>query len=486
MACPLCGGLAGVVELGTLAVIAGYAFTGLVAPLFGPRATRFSLYAAAAATLAAALYATVTIAPTGGYVVAFGGAVVVDTFSVYLLSAAALVFALAAIAASGVVDYWEAGEAFYAVVGLMALGVIVLGLSRALYLVYIAWILAAVSSYVLVALYRDAVSAEAAMKYAVNGAVATIILLLVIILYAAVRGTLVVSPKLLTRDPLFITPVVALAIVAAGFKMGVVPFHGWLIDVYGNARPLAISVAGAAAKIIAVILVVKLVAPFAAAAPEVVLWTAGALAAITMLYGNLGALLTIRDSPQKMLAYSSVAQAGYIVAAVAALARLPGVDNAAAVAGIALHTSGYAFSKLASYLVLDRDCGYPCRGWGRLRGLFHRNPAAAAALVLGLASLAGVPPTLGFWGKLYILKALVSVSPLLAALTVINFGAGVFYYGYAIYIVFQEPLEKTVTREKPGTREVAALAAALLLLILGLAPWQAYGLAVYAYNAGAG
>ena len=470
------------IEAGTLAVIAAYGFTGLVAPLLGPRATRLSLYAAAAATLVSAIYATLYVAPRGGYVEGFSGAIVVDTFTVYMLSTAALVFALAAAATGRIVEYWESGEAFYAVVGLMAMGVIVLGLARALYLVYIAWILAAVSSYVLVALYRDAVSAEAAMKYAVTGAVATILLLLDIVLYSVVKGGLVVSTRLVVSDPLLLTPVVALALIAVGFKMGVVPFHGWLIDVYGNARPLVIAVASAAAKVIAVLLTVKLVAPFAAAAPDVVLWSAAVLAALTMLYGNLGALLTVRDSPQKLLAYSSVAQAGYILAGIAALSKLPGVDNAAAVAGIALHTSGYALSKLASYLGLERGCSYPCSGWSRLRGLAHRNPVAAAAMLLALSSLTGMPPTLGFWGKLYILIAAVSAAPWLAALLVANFALGAFYYGYMMYQLFQPPESRI--RERPGLLEAAALAAALLTILLGLAPGQAYGLTIYAYNTG--
>lgn len=469
------------VEAGTLAVIAAYTFTGLVSPLLGKRAARLSLYASSLLTLLAALYASLTLIPRGGYLIEFSGSMVVDTYTVYMLSTAALVFALAALASTGIVEYWEAGEAFFAVLGLMALGVIVLGLARALYLVYIAWILAAVSSYVLVALHRDRVSAEAAMKYAVTGAVATIMLLLDIILYTTVKGSLAVTPRMATTDPLLVTPVVALAIIAVGFKMGVVPFHGWLIDVYGNARPLVIAVASAAAKVIGALLIVKLVAPFAAAAPEVVLWSAGVLAALTMLYGNLGALLTVRDSPQKLMAYSSVAQAGYIVAGVAALAKLPGVDNAAALAGIALHTSGYAFSKLAGFLSLDRSCSYPGCGWGEVRGLAYRNPVAAAALVVAVGSLAGMPPTLGFWGKLYILRAAVTASPPLAALLAANFALAAFYYGYLIYAVFQPPA-RPVARQRAEIADIAALVAALLTLVLGLAPGQAYGLTVYAYN----
>ena len=469
-----------VLEAGTLLVVAAYSFTGLVAPLFGPRGARFSLYAAAAVTLLAAVYASVRVAPLGGAVTGFQGSIVIDSFTVYMLSSAALVIALAALAARNIVDYWDAGEAFYAVAGLMALGIIVLGLSRVLYLVYIAWILAAVSSYVLVALYRDGISAEAAMKYAITGATATIVLLLAVMLYYTVAGSLALGTRIANPDPLLATPVVALSIVAIGFKMGVVPFHGWVIDVYGNVRPLVVALASAAAKILAALLIVKLIAPFALATPEILLWVAGTLAAITMLYGNLGALTTVRDSPQKLLAYSSIAQAGYIAAGFAALATLPGMDNKAAIAGIALHTSGYALSKLASFLALDTSCDYPGCRWSNIRGLAWRNPHAAAALVIAVGSLAGAPPTLGFWGKLYIVKALVGASPLLAGLLITNFAIASFYYGYLIYQAFQPPASRA--REPVGTRELAALTAALLVILLGLLPQQAYNLQIYGYN----
>ena len=469
------------VHYGTLAVVAAYGFTGLAAPLLGARAARLSLYAATSIALAAAAYAVTRLAAAAGYVTGFNGAIVVDTFAIYMLSTAVLVFAFAAAAARGTVERWEAGEAFYAVAGLMALGIIVLGLSRALYLVYIAWILAAVSSYVLVALYRDAVSAEAAVKYAVTGAVATIILLLSVILYYTVTGSTVITSRLVISDPLILTPVVALTLIAVGFKMGVVPFHGWLIDVYGNARPLVVALASAAAKVLAALLTVRLIAPIAAGAPEIVLYTAAALATVTMIYGNVGALATTRDSPQKLLAYSSVAQAGYILAAVAALARLPGVDTTAALAGIALHTSAYAFSKLAAFLALDTGCRYPGCTWNTVKGLGYRNPAAATALTIAAMNLAGLPLTLGFWGKLYILLAAASASTALAALLIANFALGIYYYGYLIYQAWT-PASRAKEKTRPGPREAAAMAAALLTIILALAPGLASNLTVYAYN----
>ncbi|RUM47846.1 MAG: hypothetical protein DSY37_01385 [Hyperthermus sp.] len=477
----MAGGVLGLssLEASSLLVLAAYTVTGLIGPLFGTRTSRILLYASSILALLGILYASSLPSVLHGYATGFNGAVVVDTFTVYLLLVALVIFALTALAGRRTVDQWEASDAFYAVVGLMALGLIVLGFSRVLYLVYIAWILSAVSSYVLVALYRDSVSAEAALKYAVTGTAATIILLLAVILYYGVTASLTIGAAVSDASPLLVTPVVALALIAIGFKMGMVPFHGWAIDVYGNTRPLIVALVSAIAKILAALFIVKLIVSFAVATPTIVLWVAGVLAAITMLYGNLGALTTIRDSPQKLLAYSSVAQAGYIAAGFASLATLPGIDNKAAIAGIALHTAGYALSKFAGFLVLDSQCRYPNCGWDSMRGMAWRSPAAATALVLSVASLAGMPPTLGFWGKLYIVKAVSGASTGLALLLVVNFAIAAFYYGYLIYQLFARPRQQEGVRDD---RSDVAFVAALLTLILGFMPQQAYQLTVYGYS----
>jgi NADH-quinone oxidoreductase subunit N len=409
---------------------------------------------------------------------------VLDTFSLYLAIFGITVALLASIAAAGVVDAWDGGEAFYAVVGLIALGTVVLSVAKSLYTVYVAWILAAVSSYIIISLSKDRFSAEAATKYAVTGSVATILLLLVITLVHATMGRPAIEAIIAYGEPVLLALVVGLAVASIGFKMGVVPFHGWLVDAYGNARPLAVAVASASAKIIAVLLIARIVAPYATASPVAVLYVVGVLAAVTMVVGNVGALITVRDSPQKLMAYSSIAQAGYIVAGVAALAALPGADNRAAIAGIALNTAAYALSKFAGFVALDASCKPGECSWKRLRGLLYANPALGLAFVFAMASLAGAPPLLGFWGKLYLLLAVASVSKVLAAFMAGNIIIASFYYGYAIYAVLQKREEGIAKLEVTRGKEIAALIAGLLLVIVVFIyfPWNAYALHLFSYT----
>ncbi len=472
------------VEAGIVVATLFYMFTSLVTPLLGSKIARLSLYVSALVSFVILAYLGYSTIAGVNYVKAFGGAILLDQFALYLLTIGMMVVGLGSLATGGVVDKWESGEAYYAVIGLLALGVLAAGLAGSLYIAYVAWILVAVSSYVLVALYKDDTSAEAAMKYAVMGSVATIVLLLAVQLYYGSTRSSSIGAQVLVSDKALLLPIIALIIVSIGFKMGVVPFHGWVVDVYGNIKPIVVSIISAMAKIFAVLLVVKLIIPYASAAPFVLLSVAATLSVFTMFLGNIGALTTIRDSPQKLLAYSSIAQAGYLLMGIAMLAKVPGVDNKAALAGIALHTAGYALSKLASFTVLDVYCEYPGCKWKPLRGLLWRDPVAASALVLALASLMGMPPTLGFWGKVYIVKAAVTANPLFAILLVVNFVIAAFYYGYLIYQLFQPFEGPEHHAAKPRIRARTALLAATLTLVLGLVPTIAYGLAVYGYTLG--
>jgi NADH-quinone oxidoreductase subunit N len=246
-------------------------------------------------------------------------------------------------------------------------------------------------------------------------------------------------------------------------------------DVYGNAEPAVISVVASIAKIVSLMILVKLLYPLAVVEPHMYAWIVGLFALATMFYGNIGALLTVRDSPQKLLAYSSIAQAGYLVAALAALARLPGSKPEIALAGIAIHGFAYALAKLTAFQAL---AAAGCEGggcsWNSIRGLAKRSPLLGFSLAVAMASLAGMPVTLGFWGKLYMFLAVASISTGLAVLMLVNFGMAIFYYGYMIYqVAMAEPTGGAEVRVR-GNSDVAAIAAALLTILLGLVGWQFY------------
>ena len=465
---------------GLIIATVAYGFTALVAPLMGKRTVKASFYASSLLVLFTLLYIGYKMGPVP-YVTVLKGSAVYDKYSLFLVIVSVMVFLLAGLGAHSVTEEWDAGDAFYAILALIVLGLISIGFARVIYLAYVAWIMAAVAAYILIALRKNGISAETAMKYGTTGSVATILLLFGIILYYIVHGDVYMTSGLVQTDPLYTVPVVALIIIAVGFKMGVVPFHAWAIDVYGNSRPITVAAASALAKLVAALLIVKLITPFALRAPASLFWIAAILALLTMFYGNLGGILTVRDSPQKTLAYSSVAQAGYIVVGFATLAALAGINREAALAGIALHTTTYAFSKLAGFQVLDATCeDGPCT-WNRLRGLAHRSPVAAAALAIALMNLMGLPFTLGFWSKLYLLIAATSASAWLAFLMLLNFAIAAYYYGYMLYQLVQPPTDETPAI-KSDYRVYAALIAVLITIALAIQPWKLYGIPLYAYT----
>jgi len=335
-------------------------------------------------------------------------------------------------------------------------------------LVYTSWILAAVSSYVIVGLVRDSIAAEAAIKYGVMGAFATVLLLYALTLNMYLTGSLYLLPAMYP-DRLTLSVLVFLVATSIGFKMGVVPFHAWLPDVYGNARPVLVAIVASSAKILATLFILKLLLPPAFTAPNIVALMMTALAAITMTYGNLAALAA--PTPQHLLAYSAIAQAGYLLVGFAGLAHLPLTLPREAMAGVLLQVVGYAFAKSSAFIALDyyhEHCG---SSWSCVKGAVKINSYAALAIVLSLLTLLGIPLSLGFWGKLLIAFSIVSYSPLLVLIMVINIAISAYYYmKFAHHILLEEP--STEVRDigtlPSDLRVWAALIGALLSLILGL------------------
>ncbi len=437
-----------------LVVISGFALlaaAGLAAPLAG----RLPSLAAAALSLGyvglAAIYAAL-IQP-GRTVLGFG---VFDSFSALLLAGAAVAMMLAVLGGYEVYSRWGWAEAVPAVACLAVLGVLVLAAAGDLVTLYAGWILAAAATYILIALAKDGVSAEAATKYAMLGGVASLVLVAGLGFMFAGSGSMLLRPA---TEGVFALAAAAMVLASAGFKIGAVPWHGWVPDVYGNARPLLVAMASAAAKAVAVILAVKVLLN-APATPELLALLAS-LAAVTMTYGNVAAAAS--DRPQLVLAYSSVAQAGYLVAGLFAL-TLGGEAARLALTGLALHTLGYILSKPAAFLALD---AVAARTWEELKGSWGREPLATAGMALGLASLLGAPPSLGFWGKLYIVLALAPHSPLLAIVMAVNFAIGAYYYARMISALFMGEGGTPVYT----LRGLASLALGALTFVLGLVPW---------------
>ncbi len=452
-----------------LSMIVALVFGGLVAPLAGRKWGKVLSMLAMGYTLLAivALLPLVT-----GQVVFFKGLVVVDSFSLILalgLTAALLITAIGAVDPS---SDWGAVEGLYAVLAIMLLGILAVSFSTNMVTAYASWILAAAASYIVVAMRKDWVSAEAAVKYAILGGVASSLIVLGLgYLYTITHSVNIVQSQIVYGDPLFVATLTVILLTSIGYKMGVVPFQGWLPDVYGNARPVLVAFIAPAAKVLAILLLIRLLIPVLETGQPQLLASYASLALIlaiaTMTYGNLaGVNAAVRDKPQLALAYSSIAQAGYLLVGLAALAGLPGMNRGYAILGLTLHTIGYVFSKAAVFTGLDVA---KHSNNGILKGLWRKDPYSATGIALGLMSLMGMPPFLGFWGKLYIVLSIVEYSPLIAVIMAINFAIAAYYYAKLIYPLFSEGEKGEIY----DSRSVASLANGILALMLGLVPWIA-------------
>ncbi|MGC8969902.1 MAG: proton-conducting transporter membrane subunit, partial [Conexivisphaera sp.] len=258
---------------------------------------------------------------------------------------------------------------------------------------------------------------------------------------------------------------VVAALAAVGFKLGLFPFHWWLPNVYGRADGRVVSFVAGVVKlgfiaIIARILIVAAAGPLSAP----IALTAAAVAVITMIYGNFAALSS--RSFQMILSYSSMAQVGYIMTAIAAAAYFAGLGPAyrplllLAYYAVAIQAVAYSLAKVPLF-ALAGEAG------GRLtsvRGMLSSSPAAAVSASLLLLSLLGLPPLLGFWGKLYMFLAASGYSIWLAVLALVNSGISAFYYA----VVIREMLAKGEGPRVEGRYLAALLAGAAAVLAIGV------------------
>lgn len=385
----------------------------------------------------------------------------VDPFAVY--------FKLVALAATIVVLLATvsrfAGRAHEAAVppllSLTCLGMIGLAASQDLVLIALFLQLTAVGSYTLVGLVKDDRRAtEAALKLFLFSAVAGAVMLYGMTWLYGLTGTLRL-PELAERLPAApvatVFAALGLVVVGYGFKITLVPFHAWAPDTYQGAPTpiagyLAVAPKAAALAVMARTLVVAFPESLARW-PEMV----AILAAVTMSVGNVTALR--QESAKRLLAYSSIAQAGYLLVGVAAIGRDP-----LALPGLLVYLAVYLFMNLGAFLAVDaieRQVGSDALE--RFAGLGARLPWTAGILTVSLLSLAGIPPLGGFIGKTMLFGAALGAGWMwLAAIMAANVSLSLFYYVRVV-----EPLYLRDGEERVFGREPAALRFALIVLLIG-------------------
>lgn len=413
----------------------------------------------------------------GGVERVFGGAMIIDDFTRFFELAFVLI-ALGSIAVGAVYYGRERRPVpeFYPLILFSCVGMGVMVGANDLITLFLGLETMSIALYVLAASQRHSLfSNEAGFKYLILGAFSSAFLLYGMALLYGSSGTLQLSemarqiklhPEL--RESVLFLAGWGLLVVGLGFKVALVPFHMWTPDVYEGAPAPVTGFMAAGVK----------AASFAAFLR--VAWTAApifsgfwgdllqGLAVVTMVFGNVVALA--QTSFKRMLAYSAIAHAGYLLVGV--IASSPQPDDAAA-RGVLFYLFAYALMNVGAFalvtLVSRRD--EEMTEMNGLAGLAKRNPVAAATVAVFMLSLAGIPPTAGFWGKLYVFEAAVRQGYVaLAVIAMLNSAVAMFYYMRVIVIMYmRDPEQEAYDGDDLQVGAVMAVAAVALLWI-GLFP----------------
>jgi NADH-quinone oxidoreductase subunit N len=441
----------------------------LLLDLLPPRDSKVHLGAVALAGVVGALLAT--IARWGREERAFRDMVLLDNYALFfdlvICYAVALIVMLSMdyLARSG----GESGE-YYGLLLFSASGMMLLASAGDLIVVFLALELMSLSLYVLAGLFKTRLtSAEASMKYFLLGAFASSFLLYgIALLYGATGSTnfdrIAASPAVRGGEPLVLLSL-GLLLVGFGFKISSVPFHMWVPDVYEGAPTSITALIATGSKAAAFAALIRvLVVALRGAQPD---WTAllWALAALTMTLGNVVALA--QSNLKRMLAYSSVAHAGYMLMGLVA-------GGAAGAGAVLFYLLAYTFTTVGAFgaIGLCARAGEEAVDVSDYAGLARRHPVLAATLAVFLLSLIGIPPLAGFVAKFYLFGSAVRAGYIwLTVLAVLNSAVAAYYYLRVIVYMYMREPEGEGARLAPSFAGGLALTIALVgIVLLGIIP----------------
>jgi NADH-quinone oxidoreductase subunit N len=406
----------------------------------------------------------------------------IDHFTLFFDMLLCLGGGLAALLAGGYLHEHklERGE-FYALLLFATLGAMMLASAGDALTLFLALETMSIGAYAMTAFRRASPrSAEGALKYFLLGSFAAALLLYgFALLYGATGHTDLVGIGHAARNPSARNPLIVmgalLVLVGLVFKVSAVPFHGWTPDAYEGAPTPATAFMAVAVKAAAFALLVR-VLMLSFGDPGWTSWASGwppvvaMLAALTMTVANLVA--GRQESVKRMLAYSSIAHAGYVLVGVTALMREP----AQAGGSVLFYLLAYTVSTAGAFgaLILCGSEGREAVSYEDLAGLGKRHPAAALAFSFFLLSLAGIPPTAGFFGKWFLFKAAIDSGLYsLAILAFVNSVIGAYYYlRVLVYMYMREPAAgaPVAVPMRSGYVGAAIVVSAILVLALGIAP----------------
>ncbi|MDZ7737206.1 MAG: NADH-quinone oxidoreductase subunit NuoN [Gammaproteobacteria bacterium] len=369
----------------------------------------------------------------------------------------------------------------YFVLGLFAiLGMLVLVSANSLLTVYLGLELLSLSLYAMVALHRDSKTAsEAAIKYFVLGAIASGMLLYGISILYGVTGSLELGEvaAAIEASEYSTLAVFGLVFVLIGvaFKLGAVPFHMWLPDVYEGAPTSVTLFIGSAPKLAAFAMAIRLFVD--GLGPLLTDWQQMLmiLSVLSMAAGNVIAIS--QSNIKRMLAYSTIAHVGFLLLGIVA-------GTAGGYAGSMFYVITYALMSMGAFamiIILERR-GMEADRLQDFSGLATRNPWLAFLMLILMFSMAGVPPFLGFWAKWFVLREVIQAGFIWIALLAVVFAIiGAFYYLRIVKLMyFDEPLDESEPECSISLRAVISING-LALLLLGLSPGMLMSLCVAAF-----
>ena len=365
---------------------------------------------------------------------------------------------------------------YFSLILLSSIGMVLIAYSTDLVMLFIAWELMSIPTYILAGFNKkNPISNEAAIKYFLFGAMSSAIIIYGISIAYGITGSTNIGEVIqgfATLDaemlPLGLLAI-GMFIAGFGFKMGLVPFHMWLPDTYEGAPPTITALLAAGTK----------KAGFAAALRVIIMgtvalnldWTLalGIIAVMTMTIGNIAAIM--QKNLVRMLAYSSIGHAGYILIGIS-IAPFSGMGLQASLFHILNHAvmKGAAFIAVAGIVTT-----LAITHLDKLKGLGRKMPITALGLVISLLALAGVPPLNGFWSKLMLFGASIDAgsalwwAPWLAVAGVLNSALSLAYYGWIIRkMYFEGETEKRV--KEPASIIGVMIFSIIFMVTIGVYP----------------
>jgi NADH-quinone oxidoreductase subunit N len=438
----------------------------LLDPLLDERRRQQALGAVALTGALVAMLATLCQSQYPG--LAFWDMVSVDRFSVFFHFLITTVTAVVILTSYEYMQVQQirAGE-YYSLILLGAVGMCLMSSAIELVLIFIALEISSISTYILAGFRRRAaISSEASLKYFLLGSFATAFFLYGIALMFGATGstsiTVIGDTFRSGAIPMLAYTGVALMFVGLGFKVAAAPFHIWTPDVYEGAPAPVVGFMSTAPK--AAVFAVLLRLMFEAEAPGR-LWLIWVTAVLSMTLGNLGAL--VQDNVKRLLAYSSIAHAGYLLVAFAAL---PSTGIPAAM----FYTASYAAMNVGAFAVVSHfgSAGERYVTLEDYAGMGRHSPLLAATLTIFLLSLIGIPITGGFFAKFYVFTAALQANLVgLVVIGVLNSAVGAYYYLRIIVMMYmRESRAEIPVSPVPIGLGTALTASVVATLYLGILP----------------